>query len=144
MFRRFAICFFVFFGCGNAFADVTLDWGRADEWRILCQMDQRCVAGRLCVSEKLVIEVIYRPQDETASQILGGSQRKAIPFIDKGRPRSRARSFLFQLDQGAAGLFTIFHSGGAVYSIQYEGSPAGGQMWFGDCSVRAIGEELDL
>ncbi|WP_299953449.1 hypothetical protein [uncultured Roseobacter sp.] len=127
-----------------AFADVTLDWNREKEWKINCLMDTWCKQGEPCVYQASDIKMTYLPQDGVAFRDLAGKKTEAIVLNDKGRPGSRARSFLFQLDQGATGLLTLFHSGGAVYSIQYEGSPAGGQMRFGNCSVNPVGEEVDL
>ncbi len=127
-----------------ALAEVTLDWSRAEEWKINCLMETWCKQGEPCVYRDIEIKMTYLPHDGVAFRDLAGKKREAIVLNDKGRPGSRARSFIFQLEQGATGLLTLFHSGGAVHSIQYEGSPAGGQMSFGNCSVSPVGEEVDL
>ncbi|MDW3221439.1 MAG: hypothetical protein R8G34_00895 [Paracoccaceae bacterium] len=105
-------------------------------------MDTWCKQGKACIEVQRETLLTYLPEDGTATQDLGDQKQDAIVFKDKGRPRSRARSFLFQLDQGSTGLLTLFHSGGAAYSLQYEGSPAGGQMTFGSCTVGPMDQEL--
>jgi hypothetical protein len=121
---------------------VTLDWAKHDKWQIRCEFNEWCKLGEQCVKDSLLMKLVYSPVKGTATHDLGHRKRVAKAFGDKGRPGSRARSFLFPLDQGATGLLTLFHSGGAIYSIQYEGSPAGGQTRRGGCRAEPADEVL--
>ncbi|WP_208349090.1 hypothetical protein [Pseudaestuariivita rosea] len=105
---------------------------------LLCTFTERCPLGQKCHRVNLNIIFWHNDAENRAFRDGGVSMDEAIVMRDQDRPRSIARSFLIPLRQGAAAHLTHFYSGGAIYSIQYEGSPASGQFLRGDCSKSTL------
>jgi len=108
--------------------------------QMTCTFDQRCVIGQPC--EKAWRDHRwYLNEDEAAAYRVfrnGEISRKAQLMLDaRWKQRSNARAIVMPMREAVAGHLTMFHEGGAIYSIQYAASPGSGQFFLGQCDMEA-------
>ena len=120
--------------CASAHAQSPESLSAEGYTRLACVFTERCRLGLPCEAALLEITWYYRDERGTAYRDLGGRLEPGILMRDQDRLGSVARAIVMPMRQGSAGHLTNFFTGGAIYSMQYEGGPASGQFLRGDCT----------
>ena len=106
---------------------------------LVCTFTERCRLGMRCEPDNAIIAWHYNDDTGEAYRDLGPDHlTPGILLKDQDRTSSMARAIVMPMRQGAAGHFTNFYSGGAIYSMQYEGNTASGDFLRGTCDENTL------
>lgn len=109
---------------------------RDDGYRALdCVFTERCLIGQPCTRSFRQIRWWLSDADARAYQVgRGGDLTRGILSLDtRWKDLSKARSILMPMREQVASHLTVFHSGGAIYSVQYAADPGSGAFLRGTC-----------